>query len=536
MPDPVDLSYAVDLPPQRAIEYFRSKGYALTWSWRDMSEEAHALAFTVAKSAGFNILGDIRGAVDEALAEGQTYQQFAKNLEPLLKRRGWWGRQVNPETGESVLLGSPRRLKTIYRTNIRTSMAASRFQAMKDNVDERPYWMYDAINDSVTRPSHAALDGLVFRHDDPFWETHFPPNGFNCRCRVRAFTRRELEQRGLDVTSSKGRMMRVDQDFGVRQTSTMGYQAPGTDGEILIPDPGFGRRPLPGLAVNDSLIQSMRRAFDTPVDEAIAAGRNHTAALQRIGPADDEIDRIVARTITTSDPRQRNVERHRLRSALLRERGKARRTALLELIRERREVGVEIRTLRAANEEAAPIVDRMKELSKMLPADWVRRANFGPGVTVRGGRFRGTEKGHYNPMDKEIVIRRQADATTILHELVHHLQEMNPEVDSLFDAWFRRGQRPLHYRDYANTLVDGAGLWMFPYGNFGSVLSQVDRRFRSRPVELMTTALEALATPHRFWLDAGAASGWAYDSDTLDAMIDLDRDYLEFLIGVLVGW
>lgn len=49
----------------------------------------------------------------------------------------------------------------------------------------RPYWKYIS-NDTMIEPCHTEWDGLVLRHDDPWWEEHFPPNGPECRCRVAA--------------------------------------------------------------------------------------------------------------------------------------------------------------------------------------------------------------------------------------------------------------------------------------------------------------------------------------------------------------
>jgi hypothetical protein len=32
--------------------------------------------------------------------------------------------------------------------------------------------------------------------DDPWWDTHFPPNGFNCRCYVQSLSQRDLARFG----------------------------------------------------------------------------------------------------------------------------------------------------------------------------------------------------------------------------------------------------------------------------------------------------------------------------------------------------
>lgn len=176
------------LQPEDVIAYFRAKGYLRSWKWRDVLKEEHAKAFTVAHCVKMDILQDIKGAMDKAFSEGVSLSKFKRDLIPVLQAKGWWGRKIepSPETGqpEVYTAGTPWRLNTIYRTNMATSYAAGRYQQMVDNAEDQPLWMYDAVNDSRTRPSHAALDGQVFPADDPFWDTHYPPQGFNCRCDV----------------------------------------------------------------------------------------------------------------------------------------------------------------------------------------------------------------------------------------------------------------------------------------------------------------------------------------------------------------
>jgi len=252
MPDgQIDLAYALGLDPEKAIEYFKQKGYATTWDWYDLWQESHAKAFTVAKAMRMDILQDIRGMVQKALDEGITYQQFRKELEPRLKAKGWWGRvMVGDEQGaQSIQLGSPWRLQTIYRTNTQTAYMAGRYRTMMENADNRPYWQYVAVLDSRTRPAHRALDGRVFRYDDPFWDTHYPPLGFNCRCRVRALSKADVQDRDLPVEDSEGKLVEM-QTLVSKKTGELvpvtGYKTrdPITGRPIIVaPDPGWNYNP-----------------------------------------------------------------------------------------------------------------------------------------------------------------------------------------------------------------------------------------------------------------------------------------------------
>ena len=245
---PVDLAFAFELPPEAAMKYFRSKGYKLTGDWYEMMGEAHAKAFTVAQVARADILQDLRGAVDQAIADGQTFREFKKNLEPTLKKKGWWGKGkvTDKKTGKerTVQLGSPYRLETIYHTNMKSSYHAGREEFFQKNKAARPYGQYWAIIDPKTRDEHRKLHKKTFPLDDPFWDSFTPPLDYRCRCRKRALSERAVKRMGIKVLSSKGRMIREDQVISKRTgevRKVRGYRLP--DGGKVFPKAGFDHNP-----------------------------------------------------------------------------------------------------------------------------------------------------------------------------------------------------------------------------------------------------------------------------------------------------
>ena len=198
----VDLSYAIGLPHEEAIRYFEQKGYAIGFNYHEVWAQAHARAFTVAGVLKLDVLTDIQNALKEALKNGQTLRQFEKSLLPVLTQKGWIGNGLVADQQTGELQGKqlpPRRMETIFRTNMQSSYMAGRYQTMQANVDDRPYWQYWAIMDKRTRPAHAMMNGRVFRADDPIWGTIYPPNGYRCRCSVRAFNQGDLDKRNLAV-------------------------------------------------------------------------------------------------------------------------------------------------------------------------------------------------------------------------------------------------------------------------------------------------------------------------------------------------
>lgn len=237
MPNTVDLQHAFNLAPEDAIAFFRSKGFDFSWAWHDVWQEAHAKAFTVAKAMKLDILQDIRNELDDALSKGMTLKTFQENLIPLLQAKGWWGKP------DGVQLGSAHRLETIFRTNVQSAYSAGRYKQQAENADDRPYWQYIAVMDSRTRPEHWELNGKVFRFDDVFWETHYPPNGFRCRCRVRALTGKQIKDRDITVESGADNMVWEDQRISGDLTRPVaGYKDPAT-GKITFTDQGWSSNP-----------------------------------------------------------------------------------------------------------------------------------------------------------------------------------------------------------------------------------------------------------------------------------------------------
>ena len=68
---------------------------------------------------------------------------------------------------------TPIQADLIFRTNVQTAYNAGHYEQMSDPAVRqlRPYWQYDAVNDTHTRPSHLAMDGRVYPADSPVWDT-----------------------------------------------------------------------------------------------------------------------------------------------------------------------------------------------------------------------------------------------------------------------------------------------------------------------------------------------------------------------------
>lgn len=230
MAAPTPTPVVKPLPFNEAVAAFERRAPNLVPSdrWTEMWHEDHAVAFTVARSAGYDILGDIRDELAKALKEGETFETFAANLKPKLQAKGWWGK-VERADGEIVQLGSMSRLRTIYDVNLRVSYSAGAWERAQRTKHALPYIVYEGIDDERQRPIHHSWMGTCLPVDDPWWDTHWCPCGWRCRCWNRQVTRLEAREIGVTERPPSGPPKR--------------FFNPSTGETIEVPhgiDPGFG--------------------------------------------------------------------------------------------------------------------------------------------------------------------------------------------------------------------------------------------------------------------------------------------------------
>jgi SPP1 gp7 family putative phage head morphogenesis protein len=199
----------------------------------------------------FDVLPDICKAIDDAFFNGTTLATFRNQVEPILKDKGWLKKI------EDMYIDAMYHLETIFRTNLGLSYASGHYKQQIESADTHPYWQYNALLDSRTRPAHSALNGKVFRYDDPFWDTMYPPNGYRCRCSVRTFTEKQVNDRGLKVESGTDNMVWED-------NKAAGYKDP-TTGDVIFTDPGWswnpGKSDLSGHIIDHVLCYGVEPQF-----------------------------------------------------------------------------------------------------------------------------------------------------------------------------------------------------------------------------------------------------------------------------------
>ncbi|BET67195.1 hypothetical protein ASA1KI_21130 [Opitutales bacterium ASA1] len=169
------------VPHDEAIAFLRDKPAVSRAVFDRLIPELQARAFVVTGIENLNLLQNLREKIAE-LPAGADWDELRATLAAELSP--WLGGEVAAE----------RRAELLLRWHGNQAYAASQYAVLARQVDVFPFWRYESQDDPRVRPAHARLDGLIFPADHPFWQTHFPPWEWGCRCRVVALTQDDVDE------------------------------------------------------------------------------------------------------------------------------------------------------------------------------------------------------------------------------------------------------------------------------------------------------------------------------------------------------
>ncbi|MDA3835512.1 MAG: phage minor head protein [Spirochaetales bacterium] len=175
----------MNLPFDEAITFFRDKLSLPTETWKDIWKAMHARAFVVAGAMKEDLIQDLRNAVEKGIADGTTLTEFRKDFDNTIEKSGW-----------KYKGGKAWRTAVIFNTNMSTAYAIGNYQQMMDPavLKVRPYLRYVGSSAANPRAEHQKWANIILPADDPWWNTHYPPNGWGCKCGVVSHSAREVER------------------------------------------------------------------------------------------------------------------------------------------------------------------------------------------------------------------------------------------------------------------------------------------------------------------------------------------------------
>lgn len=118
-----------------------------------------------------------------------------------------------------------RYLKAEYNIANASADMAARWERFGDS--DRYLLQYRTQNDGAVRPEHAALHGVTLPASDSFWDTYFPPNGWNCRCTVVQVLRDKYPE------TDHNEAMRLGREAMTKDTKGMFSFNPGKQGKVF---------------------------------------------------------------------------------------------------------------------------------------------------------------------------------------------------------------------------------------------------------------------------------------------------------------
>ena len=486
-----------NVPFQEQVDFLKQKLNLPTAHWDDILTSAHDRGFIVAGAAKADLLADFHTAINQAVADGKSIGWFKNQFESIVQKHGWEG-----WTGSDTQAGRDWRARVIYNTNMRASYAAGRYAQLTDPelLQSRPYWKY-IHNDTVAhpRPLHQRWNGTVLKYDDPFWSSHYPPNGFGCRCRIAAV--RPTEYKGHPAPDD-GTYEKTDRNGVVH---------------VLPKGVDYGWDYAPGQSVQAQLtpvINAKIQSLPKPLGNALKANLNIPKQL------DDYIalGKIKADSIINAVGNGEIEFRAELNRLL------------------NKEVGTDISANIVTYGSRSSASKLVADASKLLPNSWTKAIDDFGSLTVRESTKRafaftakqdytgkkvdfkklgfGVQKGSKNA---GFIVTNKGSLSTALHELSHRVQSALPDLDRIF--------QDLHVRRTSgDALKRLADIHPFSGYNVTEVCKEdhyinayFGKEYTGEALEVMTMSIESVMTKKYVF----------------NELLSKDRELFDLVIGLL---
>lgn len=173
MIDP-ELLFDMTSPNVEAAAFIRGKTAVAREVFDKMLPELKARCFTVAGLESANTIRLVRDRLAE-LPEGGDWESIKKDIVA----------ELSPYLSDEV---AEKRADMLIRIHGFQAYQATQWTLDQRTKDTHPYYLYRTAQDDAVRDSHSALDGIILPMDDPFWDTHYPPWDWGCRCEVIAIS------------------------------------------------------------------------------------------------------------------------------------------------------------------------------------------------------------------------------------------------------------------------------------------------------------------------------------------------------------
>lgn len=177
-----------NLPFSKAINWFIKKFPILYDHLDDVTKKVNETFFYIKRSLELETTRTLYNNLLDNLSNGETFKDWLEASKAILDKTG--------------LGDSPWYLELVYRNNIQSSYNAGAFYNQELNKKNKPYGLYDAIDDERTSEICQILNGKVYPLDHPFWNRYLPPNHHGCRSKRITLSKEELEEYGLTVSKT----------------------------------------------------------------------------------------------------------------------------------------------------------------------------------------------------------------------------------------------------------------------------------------------------------------------------------------------